>query len=440
MQYNQAVTAKDRSVATSPPAGPSLVAERTPPVDRMPPSERTPPAQRTPDDELVLIYTPFGRDGPLIQTVLGRAGLSSAVFSDMKDLEAALSSGAGAAIIGEEALTASVVASLASTLRSQPPWSDLPLFIMMAGDADTGKTKRLAHLEPLGNVTLLERPLRPVTFISGIRGALRARNHQYQIRDYMAMRQVDSLALQHSNEELLQANAELQQFVYSASHDLQEPLRMVSIYSQLLEQKYSGQLDVEAERFISYTRDGARRMEQLLKDLLLYSQSTAVREPPEFPIDANLALDHAIANLRANIEQNEASIVRDRLPLLEVHEIHLHQLFQNLIGNAVKYRGERTPRIEIRVKRQKDCWLFSVADNGIGIDSNHSELIFGIFKRLHRACEYSGTGIGLAICKKIIERYRGKIWVESEPGQGAKFFFTIPDRRIAAEVSVSPPM
>jgi light-regulated signal transduction histidine kinase (bacteriophytochrome) len=352
----------------------------------------------------------------------------------MKAFEAALSRGAGAAIIGEEALNSSVVADLAATLRSQPTWSDLPFFIMMAGDANTDKAKRLSHIEPLGNVTLLERPLRPVTFISGIRGALRARHHQYQIRDYMAMRQVDSLALQHSNEELIQANAELQQFVYSASHDLQEPLRMVSIYSELLEQNYSGRLDAEAERFLSYTREGSKRMEQLLKDLLLYSQSTAMRDPPQSPVDANAALDRAIANLRANIEQNEARIVRDRLPFLLVHEVHLHQLFQNLIGNAVKYRGEQPPRIEIRVKRQSDGWLFSVADNGIGIDGNYSELIFGIFKRLHRASEYSGTGIGLAICKKIVERYRGKIWVESQPGQGSTFFFTIPEKGVAAEI------
>jgi signal transduction histidine kinase len=394
------------------------------------------PASVSQNDNLVLIHTPFGRDGALIQSVLARAGLSSQVCDTMPSFEAAIAIGAGAAIVGEEALTPPVVAGLEATLQNQPEWSDLPIFVMMSGNPLLARQNqpRLRHPEPLGNVTLLERPLSPIPFISGIRGALRARQHQYQIRDHMAQRQIDSAALRQTNEELRQANSELQQFVYSASHDLQEPLRMVSIYSQLLGQEYAASLQGDAGQYLAYTIDGARRMEQLLKDLLLYSQSTAVREPPPSPVDTNRALDYALANLRANIDQSGAIVARDSLPALFVHELHLHQLFQNLIGNAVKYGGSNRPRIAVRATRQTDAWLFSVADNGIGIDPKHSDLIFGIFKRLHRTCEYSGTGIGLAICKKIVELYRGRIWVESEPGQGATFFFTVPDRQPALTI------
>ncbi len=379
-----------------------------------------------PDDRQVLIYVPFGRDAVLIQRALSAAHIESHVCNSQAGLETGILKGAGLAILGDEALPARAVESLAECVGNQPPWSDLPLLIMTSGGIETEASRdRLELLKPLGNVTLLERPLRRATLISAVRGALRARRRQYEIRDLLEQRQLDASALEQSNQQLHQANADLEQFAYSASHDLREPLRIISIYSQLLKKKYDGALGAEGAKYIHYTVDSANRMEQLLRDLLLFSQSAANDLPPP-TVDANRALDRALANLRTAIEESAASIECDHLPELRVHEVHLEQLFQNLIGNSLKYRGESKPCIQIRVQPQRDFWVFSVADNGIGVDKQYADLIFGIFKRLHPAEDYPGTGIGLAICKKIVERYRGRIWVESELEQGATFFFSLP--------------
>ncbi len=575
----------------------------------------TPPAA-----ERLLIHTPFGRDGSLIRDFLCRAGIASEICSDFPDLVAHVSGGADAAIIGDEALRTQTVESLSEILRKQPPWSDFPLLIMTSGGGETeASRKRLRLLEPLGNVTLLERPFRTVTLVSTVRAMLRARRHQYQIRDHLdqqttseehrrllldrehrARKTAELLnrigpllsaeldpqkltqkvtdlatqltgaevgaffhnlvneqgesytlytlsgvppeafsrfpmprntaifgptfrnegivrsdditkdprygnnapyhgmpeghlpvrsylaasvvprsgevlgglffghsspgvfsedqeaivkgiaaqaaialdnarlfaesrkaqeAIQRSNAELRQANLELEQFAYSASHDLQEPLRMVGIYTQMLKKKYEGRLDSNADEYIGYTIEGATRMEQLIRDLLLYTRSTALKQPPDTAVDANAALSRALANLRALIEESAAVIEHQALPQLHMHPVHLQQLFQNLIGNALKYRGDDPPRIAVQAEREPDAWRFSVADNGIGIDKPYAEHIFGIFKRLHHTGEYSGTGIGLAICKKIVESYAGRIWVQSELGRGATFFFSIPDKQ-----------
>ena len=372
--------------------------------------------------ERVLILAPFGRDGALIGEILERANIDGEVCPSMGALETGLPEGAGTAIIADEVLRPDSVESLSENLRRQPPWSDFPLLIMTSGGDETEGSRRRRRLtEPLGNVTLLERPLRKATLISSVQAALRARRRQYQIRDYIAQRERDE-------KELRRANAELEQFAYSASHDLQEPLRMVAIYSQMLRKKYSGCLDSKAEEYIRFLSDGATRMQELVRDLLLYTQSTMQNEAAE-TTDANDALDRAIANLRVPIEQSRACIERQTLPAIQMHDASLQQLFQNLIGNALKYRQTNIPRIEIRAQRSGDSWVFSVSDNGIGIEKQYAEQVFGLFKRLHTGSEYSGTGIGLAICKKIVDRYGGRIWVESEFGKGSTFFFSIPDRR-----------
>jgi light-regulated signal transduction histidine kinase (bacteriophytochrome) len=235
--------------------------------------------------------------------------------------------------------------------------------------------------------------------------------------------------LQTANDALRRANADLEQFAYSASHDLQEPLRMVATYSQALKKKYGDKLDAKADQYIGFTVEGALRMERLITDLLAYTSLTASPETPDVEMDANEPLLCAIANLREAVDQNAAVITRTVLPRVRMQAVHLQQLFQNLLGNALKYRGKEPPRIAIDAIRRGHEWLFSVQDNGIGIDSKYANDIFGIFKRLHSAAEYSGTGMGLAICKRIVERYGGRIWVESVPGTGATFMFTIPDIR-----------
>ncbi len=232
-------------------------------------------------------------------------------------------------------------------------------------------------------------------------------------------------ALAEANEDLTRANADLEQFAYSASHDLQEPLRSVIVYSELLSKRYSDLLEGQPLEFLGYLMDGAKRMEMLIRDLLAYTQVGHV-EDPEAPLDATLSLNAALSNLETAIVESQAEIIAGPMPALPVHSIHLQQLFQNLIGNAIKYRSPATPRIEVAAERQDDGWIFSVRDNGIGIAPQYQERIFGIFKRLHTGDEYSGTGIGLAICKRIEDRYDGRIWVESEPGKGSTFYFTLP--------------
>jgi light-regulated signal transduction histidine kinase (bacteriophytochrome) len=203
---------------------------------------------------------------------------------------------------------------------------------------------------------------------------------------------------------------------------------MVAIYSQLLQKKYGGRLDAQAEEYLSYAVQGATRMEQLVKDLLVYSQVTSEVDSVIEPADVNGALDRAIANLHGVLEESGASIIREVSGTVPIREVHLQQLFQNLISNGLKYHSEAPPCIRISSKRLANEQHFSISDNGIGIDEQYADHIFGIFKRLHRATEYTGTGIGLAICKKIVERYGGRIWVESELGSGSTFSFTIPDK------------
>lgn len=227
-------------------------------------------------------------------------------------------------------------------------------------------------------------------------------------------------------DDLRRANQDLEQFAFSASHDLQEPLRSVKIYSELLSESFSAGLDDQALEFLSYLRSGATRMETLVRDLLTYTQATKLEESPE-PSDAGEALTIVLANLAGAIAEAGAQIASDPMPWLRVHAAHLQQLFQNLIGNAIKYRSPDRPLIvHVTAECRNERWIFAVADNGIGIDPEYKEKIFGLFKRLHTSEEYAGTGIGLAICQRIVDRYHGRIWVESEPGRGSTFRFTLP--------------
>ncbi len=229
-----------------------------------------------------------------------------------------------------------------------------------------------------------------------------------------------------SNEALRKSNDDLNQFAYAASHDLQEPLRVVALYSQILQKKYGGNLDAQADQYISYVVSGAHRMESLLMDLLAYSQVGSAGEGPAGAVVFSDALRKALLNLKASIDQNAALVTWTGLPTVHAHEIRLVQLLQNLIGNALKYRRDESPRVHVSAERRAHEWLFSVRDNGIGIKPEYTQQIFGIFKRL-QGSEFPGTGIGLAICERIVKSYGGQIWVESAPGEGSTFYFTIPD-------------
>ena len=231
-------------------------------------------------------------------------------------------------------------------------------------------------------------------------------------------------ALSKRTEELARSNKELEQFAYVASHDLQEPLRMVASFTQLLSRRYRGKLDADADEFIHYAVDGATRMQTLINDLLAYSRIGSRTKPFE-SVNLNSVLQRALANLHVAIEESHAKIVHDELPNTYGDITQLTQLFQNLIGNAVKFRGDLPPEIQVKVSDADKYWCFEVRDNGIGIAPEFFERIFVIFQRLHNKEDYPGTGIGLSICKKIVERHGGQIEVKSERGQGTAFIFTL---------------
>jgi two-component system sensor histidine kinase/response regulator len=225
-------------------------------------------------------------------------------------------------------------------------------------------------------------------------------------------------------EELARSNAELERFAYVASHDLKEPLRMVTSYTKLLARRYKGKLDADAEEFMNFAVDGAGRMEQLIEDLLVYSR-VGNRDKLMRRVDCEVVLGRAVANLETAIQESGAAVTHDPLPTLMADDTQLVQVFQNLIGNAIKFRRE-VPRIHVAVRNMGSEYIFSIHDNGIGIDPNYADRIFVIFQRLHTRTEYPGNGIGLAICKKVIEQHSGRIWLDSHPGDGSTFYFAIP--------------
>jgi len=253
---------------------------------------------------------------------------------------------------------------------------------------------------------------------------LQAVNEAYREAD--ADRRLLERSLELTSQELVQRNAELQQFASVASHDLQEPLRMIASYTQLLARRYQGALGPDADDFIGYLVDGAARMQALINDLLAYSRVGTKGKPFE-PTDCSALLKTVLTHLQAAVQESGAVVTADPLPTVKADGMQLGQVFQNLIGNAVKFRGAQPPRVHVSAARQGGAWRFAVRDNGIGIDPQYFDRIFVMFQRLHSREEYPGTGIGLALCQKIVERHGGRIWVESQVGQGSTFTFTIPD-------------
>ena len=235
----------------------------------------------------------------------------------------------------------------------------------------------------------------------------------------------DITALKEAEQVLLRANEDLQHFAFAASHDLQEPLRMIRTFSELLSRRYTGRLDVEGDEFIGRIREGAERMDRLIRDLLAWSQAAHGQEPPPQQADCDQILEATLSTLQPAIAEANAVITYDKLPSVTAIPSGVAQVFQNLISNAVKYHGEQPPRVHISARPEGPEWVFSVEDNGVGFGASESDEIFQIFRRLHGR-NVPGTGIGLALCKRIVERHGGRIWAESEPRRGSTFYFSLP--------------
>jgi PAS domain S-box-containing protein len=235
---------------------------------------------------------------------------------------------------------------------------------------------------------------------------------------------IDVTERRKEQDELRRSNAELEQFAYIASHDLQEPLRMVASYTELLAQRYEGKLDARADKYIYYAVDGARRMQRLVADLLLYSR-VGSQGKELVAVNSNDVLKRVITMLDDNIKSTSTTVEHGELPTVLADEGQLTQLLQNLIGNAIKFRSTAPPHVHVEATPQEGRWLFRVCDNGIGIDMQYAERIFQMFQRLHERGKYDGSGIGLSIAKRIVERHGGRIWVESQPSMGTTFFFTL---------------
>jgi signal transduction histidine kinase len=317
----------------------------------------------------------------------------------------------------------------AKLIREREKTRDIPIIFL------TSYNKEDAHIAKgyaYGAVDYIIKPVVPETLRSKVSAfielarrtaALRQKNLQLEAAEEALQERTRQLA--ERVEELARSNAELERFAYVASHDLKEPLRMITSYTTLLARRYKGKLDRDADEFINYAVDGAVRMEQLIQDLLLYSR-VGIRDVVFKPVDCEVVYSRALANLQAALRETSALVTHDPLPTIQGDDTQLVQVFQNLIGNGIKFRGEITPCIHVSVKDKKKEWVVAVEDNGIGIDPQYADRIFVIFQRLHGRADYPGNGIGLAICKKVVENHGGRIWFKSQPRKGATFYFTIP--------------
>jgi signal transduction histidine kinase len=308
-------------------------------------------------------------------------------------------------------------------LKANPDTRDIPVIFMTAL---TDTADKLTGFE-VGAVDYVTKPLDGAEVLARIDTHLSLSVLRRQLQEQNAQLKQEIVARERIQEALQRSNTELEQLAYVASHDMQEPLRMVASYLQLVAQRYQGKLDAEADEFIGFAVDGAKRMQALINDLLAYSR-VGTKARPFAPTDCGAIVDVVINDLRVAIEECGARITHGPLPVVMADATQISHLFLNLLANAIKFRGTEAPRVQIDAEPTDDGWCFSVRDNGIGIGPEYFDRIFVLFQRLHSRREYAGTGIGLALCKKIVERHGGRIWVESAPGAGAAFRFTLPRR------------
>jgi len=314
-------------------------------------------------------------------------------------------------------------------IRMQP--ATRSLIVVHVSATQTSVQDRASGLDGGADGYLTE-PVEPELLLATVRSFLRLSTAEAKLEQSLAEVREAEVALRETNAALQRSNEDLTEFAYAASHDLQEPLRTVASYTDLLASQYGDRLDGDARTYISLTQDAVRRMQILIQDLLVYSQLQTTSFSSNLAIDSKAIVDVALANCQKAIDENGAVISYAGLPAIRADFAQIAQVFQNLISNAIKYRkpGE-TPRVEISAAWEAGGWVFCVRDNGMGFDQKDAEKIFGIFKRLH-GHDIPGTGIGLAIARKIVERHGGQIWAESDRGKGAAFYFRLPPVQLTA--------
>ncbi len=326
----------------------------------------------------------------------------------------------------EQAITQAIRQGAASIISQSIHKAPIPLY---ASDNDRRENNRIDHsiiVKPIRINSKMRHCFLQINDVSAsVKREQLLRKQKLDLQESIKLQKKNESKLKQYSSELVRSNEELEKFAYVASHDLQEPLRMVSSYTGLLANRYEDKLDDQAREFIEFAKDGTQRMQRLIKDLLEYSR-VSTQGNTLIPVDCNSIYDDVINMLKLSIDECDATIRKSTLPVVSGDVSQLRQLFQNLIANAIKYREkDKLVEVDILVKQDGDHWQFSIADNGIGIDPQFYSRIFDVFQRLHTRDQYSGTGIGLAICKKIVARHGGRIWIESTSGKGSTFYFTL---------------
>ena len=382
-------------------------------------------------DNRMLILAPIGNDGAVTAQLLVEAGLAACACRALEDFLAELDLGCAGLVLAEEAISARAIEQLTCKLQGQPSWSDIPILIITGrGETTEVAQRKLSLFEPSGNVSLLERPFRPLTMINAAKVAVRSRQRQYQVRDLLKERERILADLEANVErrtsELRETNAQLEELVYSIAHDLRAPLRAMQGFSSLLVDAYGELLPAEGKNFAERIIRSAEAMDAITLDLLAYGRMARSDVTPG-PVSVEAAWKAAVFQCEKAIEESRAILeVRRPLPTIQAQPAILTQVLANLLSNALKFVPQDvTPRITFRAEELGSAVRLWVEDNGIGISPEYQDRIFRVFERLNGS-EYQGTGIGLSIVRKGIERMGGSVGVESEAGQGSRFWIQLP--------------
>jgi signal transduction histidine kinase len=391
-------------------------------------SNASPPRSR---ETRILIVAPTGSDARHTTEFLTRAGLQPCPCRDMFDLCYHVEEGCGSILLAEEAIGTNSISVLLETLSQQPSWSDIPIILITSGgEAGQTRLRRLEVFGPSGNVMMIERPFRPITLVSALEVALRSRQRQYEVRDLLAERtrateHLEGLVMERTAA-LQDTVAQLEAFSYSITHDMRGPLRAITSYAQLLKKEFAEQLSDEGKEYLQRITDASLRLDRLIQDVLQYSRLGRLEMATE-PVDAE-KLIHTIIAEYPNLEVYRQHIkVECPIPPVRANPSALTQSLSNLLNNAVKFVAPgKTPVVHVFCAQENGHVRITVEDNGIGIAPQHHQQIFGAFNRLHDSNAYDGTGIGLAIVKRAVERMNGRVGVESEVGKGSRFWIELP--------------